>query len=170
MTNAQIPVKAVLVANQDPQPAITHLGLKRIVVTTGLLDRCETDGQIASVLALELGRMTQERHEHAVAAGTPSYEPPPEVPIGRDSGRFGDAELAYLAEVDRLGMDRRRRAEPPPLSDPNLLARQYLSKAGFPESGLEAVPSLLKPQLPPDAKRLPPIAVPGPTSSEWKPR
>jgi len=170
LTNAQIPVKSVLVLKQDPQPSIAHHGLRRIVVTIGLLDRCETDGQLASVLALELGKMTQERQEHAAVSGSDSHEPPPAVPIGRDSGQLGDAQLAYLAEVDKLGLDRRRRTEPPALTDPNLLARQYLSKAGFPEKELEAVPTLLKPQLPPDAKRLPPIAVPGPTSSDWKPR
>jgi hypothetical protein len=166
MANAQIPVKSTLVLKKDRQPSIRHQGLSRIVISEGLLERCETEGQLASVLALELGKMTREREQRlAEQTGRSALEPPMEVPIGRDAGRYGDAELAYRAEMEKFGIDRRKPAEQEPISDPKLLARQYLSKAGYPETELEAVPALLQPQLPADAKRLPPIAVPGPGNS-----
>ena len=79
-----------------------------------------------------------ELREHARLA----VEGRPDVQISGDSG----SDLTRLAELGKYcEADRRRRIAPPPLPpDPQSLARDYLTKAGYHPAELEGVVPLLR--------------------------
>jgi hypothetical protein len=98
----------------------------RIVVSEALVDACETDGQLAALLALELGQMVADRQ--AARSEPENVAPPPEVHIGGpDGGGFGPQ--LRQAELAKLGLDRRR--PPAGVPDVQTLACQILSRSGF---------------------------------------
>jgi hypothetical protein len=160
-SNAQLPFKAELAIKAVDRPYIGHGGMSRIWISEDLIDRCQSDEQLAAILALELAKITCEAQQRAVElARARESELPLEVRIGPDSGPAGEADQLQKVEIAKRGLDRRRRADDQPPPDRNLLARQYLSKAGYPETALDGVQSLFATKVSPDAKRLPPIVVP----------
>src|SRR5258708_7197900 len=44
-----------------PTEEIFHRGTREVFITEGLAKKCKTDGQLAALLALELGRIVSER-------------------------------------------------------------------------------------------------------------
>jgi len=135
---------------------ITHHGPGKIVITEGLVNRCQTEGQLAALLSMELGHMAAEQEERA-ALQTPSHQDQAMMNpmIGPDRNVF---EPWRETELHRQGYGRRQpRMLARPL-DPILAARQYLTRAGYPESDLAAVGWLKNPHAsPPSAS---PPAVP----------
>jgi len=127
-----------------PQTEIFHRGTSEVFVTEGLARQCATDGQLAALLALELGKMVSERE---AAAGFRAYdrEPPPDAG-GRDAGgSFGAPDGTRLYELSQYEKVRRRPGTPPPPPpDSRLLARNYLQQAGFSAADLEAALPLVK--------------------------
>jgi hypothetical protein len=129
-----------------PQPEIFHRGTSEIDITEGLVKQCTSDGQLAAVLCTEMGKMVSEREAlaasrlHALEQSTPA-----DVPVGNDGGGlFGPADQLHRAEVAKFEQQhpRNRVATPPP--DSKLLARTYLSAAGFAAADLDAVAPLLQ--------------------------
>src|ERR1700719_2358292 len=68
-----------------PQLEIFHRDISHVFITEGLAKQCVTDGQLAAVLCLELGKI---RSEMEIKAGlqVPLRAPPMEVSAG---GEFG---------------------------------------------------------------------------------
>jgi hypothetical protein len=97
------------------------------------------------VLALEFGRIIAERHAQMQGVEH-DREPPPAVQIGPDAG-IGDYQMRN-AELAKLGYTRSRGAAAAPPPDPNILARDALINAGFPETDLAVAKTLV-----PHAKR-----------------
>src|SRR5262249_38297307 len=124
-----------------------HQGTSEIDITEGLAKRCATDGQLTALLAHELGKMVVERETLAgPQARTPERPLPMDVPVGSDNmGSFGAPDQTRLAELGKYEREQHRPGNrPPPLPDVKVLSRGYLTKAGYPESDLEAVQQLLQ--------------------------
>jgi hypothetical protein len=145
--NPQIGVRPLFRTIGVPQSEVFHYGTSEINITEGLAKQCQTDGQLAAVLCTELGKMVAEREALAgPQARRPQREPPQDVRIGSDNaGSFGTADQTHLAELAKFDQGRRHSdTPPPPPPDPLLLARTYLTKAGYAENNLEAAGPLLQ--------------------------
>jgi hypothetical protein len=130
-----------------PQPETFHQGTSEVDITEGLVNQCSTEGQLAAVLASELGKMISEREFLAgPQARAPEREPPMEVRVGSDNaGSFGPADQLHRAELAKYDKERRQRAAnaaAPP--EPQALARDYLIRAGFTAADLDAAAPLLR--------------------------
>jgi hypothetical protein len=129
-----------------PQAEVFHRGSSEVFITEGLVRQCTTDGQLAAVLCLELGKLVSEREALTpVAVRQPERLPPIDTGIGRDNGYSGSApdqtRLRELADYDRDKRQRQLAAAPP---DPAALARLYLVRAGYHDADLQAVGPLLQ--------------------------
>ncbi len=145
--NSQLGIQPLFRTIGTPQAEVFHQGIAEVDITEGLVNQCSSDGQLAAVLALELGKMISEREAFAgPQARAPEYEPPMEVRIGSDNaGAFGPADQLHRAELAKYDKERRQRAagaaSPP---DARSLAQTYLVKAGYTAADLEAAAPLLQ--------------------------
>lgn len=148
--NEQLGVRPAFICIGVPQPVLFHrLGRDgcEVFVSEGLVRQCQSEGQLAAVLCMELGRVTAERVTLARPARTQlPPEPPPALPITRDeAGTFGGADGTRLAELARYDRLRQQASQPVPVAPaPDVLARNYLQRAGFAPTDLQAVASLLR--------------------------
>jgi hypothetical protein len=145
--NPQTGVEPLFRTIGAPQPEIFHQGTVEVDITEGLVNQCPSDGQLAAVLALELGKMISEREAFAgPQTRAPEREPPMEVRIGSDNGgAYGPADQLHRAELAKYDKERRQRAAgaaAPP--DPQVLARAYLLKAGYTAADLDAAAPLFR--------------------------
>jgi hypothetical protein len=128
-------------------PEVFHRGTDEVLITEGLVKQC-TEGQLAAVLAQEMGKMASEREaQDAAKAGAPEREPPPALFIGADAtSSRGPADLTYQAELAPYERDRKRRfsSAPQPAGDSDALGRSLLLKAGYADTDLQAARPLLK--------------------------
>ncbi len=139
--NPALGFRPVFRVTGETGPVLSHKGEQELIISEGLVQRCQTEGQLAALLCFELGKMSAERQARIQQLASASQrEPPPEVRIGPDGGSFGDADQIRKAELVKLGLERRRAAETPPQPpDPRDLARQYLTRAGYAERELDAI-------------------------------
>jgi len=144
--NPQLGVQPLFRTIGATQPEIFHQGTAEVDITEGHVKQCPSDGQLAAVLAMELGKMISEREAFAgPQTRAPEHEPPMDVRIGSDNaGAFGPADQLHRAELAKYDKERRQRATgaASPL-DPQALARAYLVKAGFTAADLDAAAPLL---------------------------
>jgi hypothetical protein len=149
--NPQLGLQAQFLTIGAPSPEIFHSDLTKIVITEGLVKQCASDGQLAAVLCIELGKMISEREAlTAPKTRAPDRDPPMEVRVGSDNAFSpGAADQTYLAERWKFDRDRDRSRNPksvPSVSlppDPQTLASTYLTKTGFPPADLDAVVPIL---------------------------
>jgi hypothetical protein len=146
LANAALGLHPAFVTIGAPAEEIFHRGDKEVFVTEGLARQCKTDGQLAAVLSLELGRMVSERERQTpLAARVSDHGPPIAVPVGADAGgRFGAPDGTYQAEQLLYDKARPRPEAPPPPPNPEVLARTYLRKAGFAATEFDDVAPLLR--------------------------
>jgi hypothetical protein len=147
LANRQLGLRPKFYTIGAPQPELFHRSSTDVYITEGLVARCATDGQLASLLCLELAKMVAERETvTAEQVRFPERAAPMEVAPGNDyAGAFGPAEQLHRAEVGKYEEERRERAsaaQTPP--DPQALARDILVKAGFAESDFDAAAGLQK--------------------------
>ncbi len=122
-------------------PEIFHQGTLVVYVTEGLIKQCKTEGEIAALLCLELGKMASEREATAnFKARQTEGRPPMEVPIG-NAGQFTAMDGIHQVEMAKYEQQRPRRVAPP---EPQALARIYLEKAGYAKTELDNVTPLLR--------------------------
>jgi hypothetical protein len=118
-----------------------------VYVSEGLVRRCKTEGQLAAVLAHEVGKIVAER-EALVPASVRLMDQrrPPDVPVGNDSrGLFGSPDGTRYVEQAKLDQYRQHPNDPPPPPpSPDVLARSYLGRAGFAPADLDDVAGLLQ--------------------------
>lgn len=140
--NPQLGVRPLFRTIGSPQVEIFHRGTAEINITEGLVRQCRTDGELAAALCSELGKMVSQREALAGPWKRNSdRELPPDVVIRGDSA----ADQTRLAELARFDKDRRPGPNSPALPpDPQVLAKGYLTKAGFPATDFEAVTPLLR--------------------------
>jgi hypothetical protein len=130
----------------SPQPELFHRGALELDVTEGLVRQCANDSQLAALLAHELSKMVAEREEQAGPRfRLPDKSPPVELRIGNDAGSFGGADQTYRAEQGFYEKEYQRRAElAQKASDPQVLARLYMTNSGFAATDLDAIAPLLR--------------------------
>jgi len=145
--NADLPVRPIFMAIGSPEPEVFHRDTSAVFISEGLANKCTSDAQLAAVLSNELGKMVATREALLMLPRGSEREPPPDLPIGRESGgTFGPPDGTRLAELGKFEQSTGRgpaggpRHAPP---DPQLLARTYLKRAGFAPADLDAVAPLL---------------------------
>lgn len=143
--NEQLGFRPVFRTIGAPDTAILHRGSTEVIITEGLVQKCETEGQLAAVLCAELGRMTSEREAAAAAeARRPRIEPPPQLPLDRDGGSMGAPDRTYLAEAAPFDRVRREAKSPlPPPPNPAVVASNLMRKAGYGAADMQAADPLL---------------------------
>lgn len=143
--NEQIGFRPMFRTVGAPDVALLHKGTSEVIITEGLVKRCETEGQLAAVLCHELGKMVSEREALAgPSARVSEIEPPAQMRIGNDGGAFGPPDLTYLAEQAPYDRSRRKASEPPPPPpDPAAVAQSLMMKAGYGAADLKAAEPLL---------------------------
>jgi hypothetical protein len=128
-----------------PHSEVFHRPPGDIFITEGLVRQCATDGQLAAVLCLELGKMVSEREAMtAQSVRQPDRQPPIDTGIGRDSGWGVAPDQTRLRELADYDRERKQRSQPLPPPDPAALARLYLVRAGFKDADLQAAGPLIQ--------------------------
>jgi hypothetical protein len=143
VANPAVAVKPVFLTIGAQQPEIFHQDTSVIYITEGLVRLCKTEGQLAAVLSVELGRMASERESIAHPDNRYGERRPPIAVTMGNAGQFSGLEQLQQVEVANLDLDRPRsnkRFVPP---DPNVLARGYLKAAGLDEQELDAAAPIL---------------------------
>jgi len=143
--NKKYGLEPIFVTAGAPQPEIFHQGTTQIVITSGLVAQCQTQGQLAAVLCSELGKMLAEREaQTGPAMRRPDPLPPMDLRIGSAGGGLGPADQTQLAEMAKFEPARHGEDAPlPRLPDAEQLARSYLRNAGYSEAELAQVTPLL---------------------------
>ena len=144
--NPQTGVRPLFRTVCAPQAEVFHQGTTQIIITEGLVKQC-TEGQLAAVLALELGKMVSEREAQlAVKDQGPDRDPPPALEIGGDAfSSRGSADLTHLAELAPYERQKRAAAgRPLAPPDPQALAHGFLLKAGYSAADLQAAEPIVK--------------------------
>lgn len=146
--NPQVGMRPVFATVGAPHAEIFHTGgaleNSQVFVSEGLVKRCKTDAELAALLCLELGKIVAEREAMAGASPRPADKRlPPVEAIGTDSGgTFGPPDGTRQMELAKY--DKARRAAPARPLDPEVLARGYLTKAGFEAAVLQDVAPLVR--------------------------
>jgi hypothetical protein len=150
--NPRMGLKLSIQTLGNPQPTIFHrLDLDKdfcqVWISEGLVNQCQSEGQLAAVLCMELGRAASEKAALKPPALRGYIEPPPNVPIGNDAGDFrGSPDQTHMAELAKVDEARHRREQmaPPAPPPPDVLACAYLKRAGYAAADLQAVSPLLR--------------------------
>ena len=144
--NPQTGVRPFFRTACEPQVEVFHQGTTQVVITEGLAKQC-TEGQLAAVLAVELGKMVSEREaQRAAQDQVPDRDPPPALEVGGDAfSSRGSADMTHLAELAPYERQKRAAAgRPLAPPDPQALAHGFLLKAGYAAADLQAAEPLLK--------------------------
>jgi hypothetical protein len=144
--NSQAGVRPLFRTVSAPQAEVFHCGTAEVIITEGLVKQC-TEGQLAALLALELGKMVSEREaQAAVKDQVPDRDPLPAMDIGTDAfSSRGAADMTRQAELARYERQKRAAAgRPVAPPDPQALAHRYLLSAGYSAADLQAAEPLIK--------------------------
>jgi len=147
--NPQLGFRPLFTTIGSPEPEIFHSGTAAVVITEGLAKQCTTTAQLAAVLCMELGKMSAEKETlTGPGAKVPERAPPMEVRVGNDGGgSFGPADQVHQAELAKYEKEFKQKTtsvQPGFSPDAQALACDYLKKAGYAASELEAVAPLLR--------------------------
>jgi predicted Zn-dependent protease len=140
--NPDISVDPLFLTIGSPSVTAFHRGTTEIYVSDGVVQRCKTDGELAAVLCNELAKMTVE----AQAQGKTKPPPERERPFTPSLHRGGDPDQTQLAEQALFERQnpRRRPVDAPVELDPGVLAKDYLTKAGFAADDLAKAGTLIR--------------------------
>lgn len=138
--NPELPMVVVFRAAGYPQPEIFHQGTTSVVITQKLVDMCKTDGELAALLCVELGRMVAEREALApFEARQPAPKPPIDPVAFRTTSGVANPDELRLRELAQYEAAQKKLSEPGKLPDPMDLAKRFLRRTGFPESLFETI-------------------------------
>src|SRR5262245_14758345 len=130
------------------EPLLFHRGTAQLFISEGLVNRCNSDAELAAVLCSELGQMMAE-YQAARRVGR-NTDPIPDVsfPNSTDAAGIGGdqtrlAELAYHEK--RYGRRQQQLSGAnDAASNPDRLARDLLKGAGFEPAELDRVDALVR--------------------------
>jgi hypothetical protein len=142
--NASLGIKPAFTTVGEPQAEIFHRETAAVFVSEGLVRKCKTEGQLAAILSMELGRMISERESSVNPAIRNPEKPPPLTLAMGNAGQFSGLESIQQAEIAQLDRDRRRPSKKYVPPDPQVLARGYLDAAGFDTRELDNVAPFLQ--------------------------
>jgi hypothetical protein len=141
--NPTVALKPAICAVGSPDPEIFHVGMNQIYITERLVRQCQTDGQLAAVIAFELGRMIAER-EAAISDEVRSPERllPMHLPIG---GGTSARDTDPMHAIEMAQYEKQYPKTPRKLTRPNphLIARDALEKAGYQRTDFDAALPIL---------------------------
>lgn len=141
--NPQIGLKPLFATIGSPRAEIFHQGMGMVHVTEGLVRNCPGDAELAALLCYELAKMVAEREALAgPEVRNPEKRPPIAVPIG-NAGHAGGPDLQRMAELAHFEKENPRTPRAP-RPDPTVLARIYLTNAGFKKEDFDAAESLFR--------------------------
>jgi hypothetical protein len=151
---ADIGVKPLFFAVGIEKPMVFHRGTSEIVVSEGLMAKCQTDAELAAVISNELAKMIVERDGKSPRRNA-DMEAPPAPRVTGDALGFGsDPDMTRRAEeaiytrrqpAPRLmGRNGPRETSKDDKPDAGNLAKNYLTKAGHPPEELGKLASLIK--------------------------
>lgn len=118
-----------------------------VYITEGLANQCKTDGELAAVLSQELGKIVSEESAQIKPKRSWLNSAPTMTPrVGNDiGGTFGNSngidQLMLYHEQEWRKQVKEALPTPP---DPQVLARTYLSTAGYDVKALDTVAPLLR--------------------------
>jgi hypothetical protein len=140
--NPQAGLRPNVMAVNAADPEIFHTDLNNIYITEGLIRQCQSDGQLAGVLAFALGRMVSERE---AAVDDKVRQPDRLMPIHVPIGGGGNARLADPLNEIELARFEKQYPKHKKLSRPNphLVARTILERAGYQTTELDAALPIL---------------------------
>lgn len=143
--NPTLGFRPAFVVVPGAEPALSRNDFGTPTLSVGLAQTCETDGHLAGVLAWQLAEQYRQRFRQlSEAAAQVNREPPMVAREGLDNGSLGTSDRYRLAEIHKLGLDRRRPAPPTEPPPGEMIARQLLLQAGFTELDLQAAARLLQ--------------------------
>lgn len=141
--NPQIGLRPYVTAIGSGDPEVFHIG-PNVYITEGLVKQCQTEGQLAGVIANELGRMISER-ESIISdhIRQPERPLPIDLPIG---GTSFNRDRNPLREVELGRYEQRYPKQSKKLERPNPehVARTILERAGYERTELDAAIPLLQ--------------------------
>jgi hypothetical protein len=145
--NPKLGVRPLFAAIGVEDETVFHSGSANIFISDGVVKRCKTDGELAAVLCLELGKLVSEREAQIAKEDREEVRDPLLTPRASDVvGGSVAPDLTQQAELARFQKENPRRrtsSQLPPPPDPEFLARGYLSKSGFDPQELDKVKGLL---------------------------
>ncbi len=143
--NPQLGLSPNVTAITSSDPEVFHTNLQQMFITDAMVRRCESDGNLAAVLAYQLGRMVVER-EASVAdqVRQPERLPPMHLPIGNttDSREADPLNLIELGRYEKQFPKSAPRKLAPP--NPHQVARAILERANYQRTELDAALPLLQ--------------------------
>jgi hypothetical protein len=148
--NPWLKLKPLWVVQPGDAPGVAPQGDQYVVLSEGLV-RAASDGQLAAVMALQLGDLSNNRQRVIAdaARGRKATRQPPDYfqqgpPGDQTSSTLRDLELAGHAKERDDPRDPRRAIAHDASVDPPTFARQVLAQAGFSPQELEAATPLLQ--------------------------
>jgi hypothetical protein len=142
--NPDLTIRPMFLAVGTPKVTAFHRGTTELYVSSGLVNKCASDAELAAVLCSELGKIVAESQPPRRFA---DREPPFAPRVGSDAvGGNGDPDQTRRAEQAMWEQRNPRRPDSrvPTTADPNILATAYLTKAGFTADDLTKVGPLLR--------------------------
>jgi hypothetical protein len=126
------------------ESVLFHVGSRQLIISQGLIEKCQTDAELAAVLCSELGQMLVEVRT-AKALGREPDQVPDVTPEG-SAQLPGGAPVNTVRQPDRTGFENRAPApgSPAQTGDATSAARELLKGAGYSPAELDRVDSLLK--------------------------
>lgn len=140
--NPSLGSRPMLLTLGSPKKSIFHAGNPQagvqLYISQGLIDACKDDGQLAAVVASELGKIAAERAAQAALAE--DGHTPIEERVGDDHGRYGLGDGTRLMEAARRESERKKRPAKP---DPAALAQHFLTTAGYAPDAMKQAAALV---------------------------
>ncbi len=142
--NSFLGVEPVFQTYGRKEPEVFHPDLNLVIVTEGLVGRCQSDDELAAVLSLELAKMSAERRAADRLRGNDPIAPLPDAPVVSAGGLSSDQnQLGTQALFDKK-LGHSGRPKPPAAADPNTSAAEILKSAGFDPKALDRVAPLVR--------------------------
>ena len=148
--NPQLGMQPHFAAFGSPTPELFHVDHKMVCVTDGLVKKLTSEADLAAALSYELGRMVAEREARVKQdLKTAAVRAPIQMQVGNagqfGGGQFGGPDMSAVAEMARYDQARQdaKKAALIVRPDPELLARDYLEKAGFQRSDYDRIQPVL---------------------------
>jgi hypothetical protein len=124
------------------ESVLFHVGARQLFISQGLVEKCQTDAELAAVLCSELGQMQAEARTARALGRNPD---PVTNPAPDGSEQLGGTPITVGQQPNRGGAENKpttgNRAE---AADATRAARELLVGAGYSPAELDRVDSLLK--------------------------
>jgi hypothetical protein len=143
--NPQLALRPHFAAFGSETPELFHVDHKVVCITDGLVKKLTSEAELAAALSYELGRMVAEREARVkMDLKTAAVRAPIQVQVG-NSGQFAGPDMSAAVEMARYDQAKQdaKKAATIVRPDPELLARDYLEKAGFQRTDYDRIQPVL---------------------------